>query len=375
MFAFMLPYPSAAQDSLHVRDYHYVEKLDPWLSSLNSAALTRFSSDNISEAEATLSRKHGGFTDYSDSPDVVEGDMSISSLYRINHRTVVTGMMQYNNYSGRKMGGSTFISPSRKPFDIEEDSLTNLGRKHRDTYRLQGGVGIDLYHGLSLGARLDYTAANYAKYKDLRHKNKLMDMILTTSVYVPIGSVLRIGAYYYYRRTTESVTFSTYSHADKVYKSLINFGSHIGRVEQFGMYGFTNSSREMPLVDDYNGVGAQLGIDFGHIILNNDIIIAHRKGYYGRKSPYTLTFTHHRSNVYDYRGGLVYNTGSTSHHLDATLSAENLRNDLTTYREMTNDAGANYYEYYDDVKSANKLWVEGSAAYTLHWGIHDELPT
>lgn len=371
----LFPLPALSQDSAQVRDYHYVETLDPWLCHQNSASLTRFRSVSLSEAEAIFSRQHGGFTDYSGSRDVVEAQARITSLYRINRRTVVSGQMEYSNYTGRDMGGSVFIRSSRKPFDIEEDSLTNLGRKHLDTYRLTGGVGIDLYRGLSVGALMDYTAANYAKYKDLRHKNKLMDMTLTAGVYVPVGSVLRMGANYYYRRTTESVTFSTYSHEEKVYKSLINFGAHMGRVEQFSMYGFTNSSREMPFVDDYNGGGVQIGLDLGSLTFANELTAAHRKGYYGRKSPYTVTFTHHTSNVYSYRGGIVYNSGRTSHHLDATLSAENLRNDLSTYREMTNEAGATYYEYYDDVKSANKLWVEGSASYTFHWGIRGELPT
>jgi len=377
MVGFLLSFcaPAAAQDSLTQRDYHYVETLDPWLGNMNSAALTRFNSRNISEAEVSFSRKHGGFTDFSGSPDVVEADARIASLYRINSRTVVTGLMEYNNFSGREMGGSAFISPYRKPFVIEEDSLTNLGRKHRDTYRLMGGVGIDVYKGLSVGAQLDYTAANYAKYKDLRHKNKLMDLTLTAGVYLPLGKVVRLGGNYYYRRTTESVIFSTYSKEEKVYKSLIDFGVHSGRVEQFSMYGFTDQSREMPLVDDYNGFGVQAGIDLGRLIFSNELILAQRKGYYGRKSPYTVTFTHHHSDVYEYRGGISYDTGSTTHHLDVRVSAENLSNDLSTYREMQNESGARYYEYYDDVKSGNKIWVEGSAAYTLHLGVKDELPT
>ena len=94
------------------------------------------------------------------------------------------------------MTGSAFIDPTRKPFNLTEDSLTNAGKKHRDTYKLTGGFGVDVYQGISLGARIDYTSANYAKYKDLRHKNKLMDLSVTAGVYAPITAWLNVGADY-----------------------------------------------------------------------------------------------------------------------------------------------------------------------------------
>ena len=364
-----------ANDSLLRRDFDYVVSSDLWLTSRNGAALTRFDADNISEAKVSMTRERGGLHDFSGSGDVLQADAAVASYFRISPRTVVSGSMSYGNFNGKGMGGSVFISNSRLPFDIDEDSLTNLGKKHLDTYHLTGGVGIDLYHGLSVGARIDYTAANYAKYKDLRHKNKLMDMTLTIGVMSPIGSHLTLGANYYYRRNTESVTFSTYGRYEKVYKSLINYGPFIGEVEQFEGNGFTEKSREMPLVNDCNGGSVQIGVEIGKARLINEFTAAHRTGYYGRKSPYTITFSHHSSNIYDYLGQLSMRSSHHHHLLDVNLNAENLVNDFTTYREKSNDNGAYYYQYYDDVKTANKLWVNGAVAYTLHLGIHGELPT
>ena len=366
---------TAVEDSLLHRDFRFVETINPWLTSHNGAMLTLFQADNISEAQLSATREYGGLTDFSGSNDVVRAHAAVASYYRISPRTVVSGSMDYDNFTGKGMGGSAFIVTDRKPFDIVEDSLTNVGKKHLDTYHLTGGVGIELFHGVSVGARLDYTAANYAKYKDLRHKNKLMDMTLTIGAMSPLGSHLTIGANYYYRRSTESVTFSTYGRDDKVYKSLINYGPFIGKVEQFEGNGFTEKSREMPMVDDYNGASVQIGLAIGRLSIANEFTAAHRTGYYGRKSPYTITFSNHSSNVYEDNVSLVLRHGVILHHLAMQLSAENLVNYFATYREKSNDNGAYYYEYYDDVKSANKLWVDGKVTYTLHLGVRDELPT
>ena len=157
---------AVAQDSLLLRDYSYVKQHDAWLSLEGTAALTRYRLANIVEAEATLTKGNGGLVDYYQSDDWLEGNVSIESFYRLNQRTVFLGAISYNNWTGKEMTGSAFIDPTRKPFNLVESDLENDGKKHRDTYRLTGGVGIDVYQGLSLGARIDYTSANYAKYKD-----------------------------------------------------------------------------------------------------------------------------------------------------------------------------------------------------------------
>ena len=53
------------------------------------------------------------------------------------------------------MTGSVFMK-NRLPFDIVEQTEENSGKKHRDTYRLSGAVGVDLWRGYSIGARIDY---------------------------------------------------------------------------------------------------------------------------------------------------------------------------------------------------------------------------
>ena len=379
LFTFL---PITAQDSLLLRDYQYVRQSDPWLTQRNAAALTRFTDDNIVEAEATLAKGDGGLVNFDDSRNTLQGNVRAESFYRLSPRVVTFGAISYDNWTGRDMTGSAFML-QRTPFDLVEDSLTNPGRKHRDTYRLVGGVGADIYKGIALGARIDYTSANYAKYKDLRHKNKLMDLQLTLGTYIPVLPWLNVGADYTYRRQTESVDFGTYGKSERVYKTLIDYGAFMGRVEQFGNEGFTDKSREMPLFEDRHGASLQLELrptishqpsSISPLALHVSVDASHATGYYGRRSPYTITYTNHDRDILNLQGRLTYAARSSRFTLDVNYSSEQLENRAETFREMTNASGANYYEYYDPVETGTKTWYDLSTVLRAQWGIRGELP-
>ena len=367
---------SQHEDSLLWRDLAFVRDGDPWLVSPNASALTRLGETRLSEAETGVGWANGGLVNYYLPPRSLHADVTVESLYRLSSRTVVYGRMRYDNQTGHEMAGSAFLNPSDKPFDIVEDSLTNLGKKHSDTYQLTGALGVDLHHGVALGARLDYTAANYAKYKDLRHKNSLMDLVATAGAYVPIGNSMFLGGHFFYRRNTESLQFSTYGKTDKTYKSLIDYGAFIGEVEQFGVERFTDANRELPLFDEYLGGGLQMELRLSPgLTWYNSLSLSRREGYYGHKSPYTTQLSHHESKIHELSSRLTFRQARVHHSLDFTMRLENLTNYEENYRELKNDAGSTYYEYYDPMKTANKVWVNGIVSYTLHLGVHGQMPT
>ena len=376
--------------------YDYLKSGDPWLTGPNAAALERYCSDSRAKAEVTMTRGKGGFTNFNASPDLLQADADVQSFFRLNDHTVVYGQMGYRNFSGHDMAGSSFIDGSllgkqrHLPFDIVEDSLGNTGTKHLDAYHLLGAVStqlrrLPLPQGTAIGFSLDYTAANYAKYKDLRHKNKLMDMTVSAGLYLPLCRYVQMGATYLYRRTTESLQFSTYGKSDINYVSLINYGPYIGQTEQFGSSGYTDKSRELPLVDNYDGLTLQLSLSplTSHhspltthlsphttppspLPLYTSFTYAHRRGYYGRRSPYTITFTNHDSHVYRFDARLSLTTPRARLYTSLSLNAENLENLSRNRRELKNDAGATHYEYYTPTKTANHLWVDGEVNVTAH---------
>ena len=369
--------PAGAQDTLLLRDYSYVQQSLPWLTQRNAAGLTLFDNQNIAEAELSLSHGSGKLTGISSSPSATNLQATIESYYRINPRMVVFGAISYDNLSGSDMTGSAFMQ-DRLPFDIVEDSLTNKGRKHRDTYHLTGGCGYNVFNGFSIGIKADYTAANYAKYKDLRHKNKLMDLRLTAGLFAPFTVqqlTFNVGADYTYLRRTESVKFDTYGKNEKVYKSLIDYGGMMGIVEQFGNEGYTDKTNEMPLLEDGHSVGLQFSMQHAHFSVFNAMTYSHTTGYYGRKSPYTITYTNHDRDIFTEHVRLSYANSSSRAFIDIHYQSEKLQNRMNTYRGLTNTNGATHYEYYDATETSDKRWRNLDIDYTMYLGIRHELPT
>ena len=371
LFTFL---PLHAQDSLLLRNLLFVKQHDAWLTSSNAAGLSHFQRPSISTAELSLQYATGSLTPFGGASNVVQATAAVESFYRISPRTVLHGSIGYDNWTGRSMTGSVFMG-EHLPFDIVEQTADNTGRKHRDTYRLQGAVGVDLWRGYSVGARINYQAANYAKYKDLRHSNKLMQLQLSVGATAPLTPWLTVGANYLYHRQTESVTYQTYGKTDRVYLSLIDYAAFMGFSEQYGTAGFTDNSREMPLVEDRNGGSVQLDVrPLRDLSFHNELTYTHGKGYYGRKSPYTIVYTNHQRDVFSYQGRVVLQRPHTHHLLDLSAAVEKLDNNRENYRERQNEAGSTYYEYYSDVQTAKKRWYHFSALYTLHLGIRGEQP-
>ena len=348
------------------------------------AALTRYNQPNMAEAEVWMSHAKGGFTNFDGSPDVMQTGAAVESFYRFSPRTVFYGAISYQHFTGKDMAGSVFIPLSTlhsplssfisplaplRPFDIVEDSLTNTGEKQLDVYHLSGGFGTTVYKDIAVGARLDYTAANYAKYKDLRHQNKLMDLQASAGVYAPLTAWLNAGAHYQYHRNIESVSFSTYGKNDKTYKSLVDYGAFFGKLEQFGSQGYTDKSREMPMVDERHGGGLQFdATPTRWLVAYAGITLSHRAGYYGRKSPYTITYSDHDGDIVDVCGGLSVFLNRSAHHLEMAYSNEKLNNRASTFRELKNPSGATYYEYYDPVETAYKHRQATTMTYSVEFG-------
>ena len=372
---------AAHEDSLLLRDYRFIQQSNPWLTQSNRAALVVFDSKNIAQADLSLTTSSGHLTTFGGSSSALQVTAAVESYYRISRRIVTYGSISYNNWTGRNMTGSVFMpSCSLRPFDIVEDSLTNPGRKHLDAYHLVGGLGYQLVDQLALGVNLDYTAANYAKYKDLRHKNKLMELQLTVGAFSPLSTWLSVGANYIYHRQTESVSYNVYGKNDKTYKSLIDYGTFMGIVEQFGYDGYTDKTNEMPLFEDSHGGSLQFSlnpnvIDNLGLSLFTNLSYTLGTGYYGRKSPYTITYTNHERDVFRLHSRLSLVSRVSRHCLDVAYSSNKLQNRAETYRPLTNAMGASYYEYYDPVETADKRLRTFSLDYTLHLGVLGEQPT
>lgn len=350
LFANLLCLPAIAQ-----RDYQLVENRNVWLTSGNAAALTTFADSTIAAADVSYQYDGGSLRTRSQGKHQNTYGAGARSYCRLSESAVAHGSIAYGNKYGTQMAGSMLMPRAElMPFDIIEESEETAGSKQCETFNIAGAIGWNTASGMAIGAKADFLAGNYAKHRDLRHSNTMMN--LNTSVcilYRPWG----IGAGFTYRRNTETVRFKTYGTTDAVYKTLIDYANRHGKVETFGGDGFTDDTQEMPLFSEYTGTEAQWqrhGLFIG-------ATWQHRTGYYGKQSQYTVSQSQHTGDVFT--AHMRYDLTDNGRHLwwvDMTLNTEQLTAKRANYRHITasDNATLRYYEYYEPTKMSDKAHTD-----------------
>lgn len=365
-----------SSDSISRRSFSYIRQSEAWLQSENAAGLRELPVEHISIAEIYAGKQDGKFVNYNQSANSYELGAETESFYRLNPKIVFYGKISYNYFLGKNMAGSVFIHPEDAPFDIVEASDENRGNKTQETYHLIGAVSADIAPKVTLGGKVDYTASNYAKQKDLRHVNKLLDMNVTAGVNYRPNRWVELGANYYYRRSTEGVLLSVYGTTDRIYKSLISYGAFFGTTEQFGEDGYTKSNEEKPMFNEYHGGAFQLKVNIRpQLSLFNELSYKSRSGYYGKKSTITVRYSDHESTSWAYNATLTLSERKNLHQLTAGFSTEKLNNLENIYRSENLEGGKNTINYYGTLDTTDKTVKKIRAAYTGNFGITDFCPT
>lgn len=340
----------------------------PYYCNDNSAFLTDIV-DTVRVTTTGISSHFGsgGFCNYSNGETEFSVGAYAKSVYRLNDRVICYGLIDYNNLWQQKAAGSVFINPEDKPFDIVEEADTNRGTTNLERFHLVGKVAYNITPRFCFGAEIDYTAANYAKRKDARHANSLMDMNLGLGVKYNFPFV-SLGAAYIYRRSNEGMKYSICGTTDVVYYSIISYGAFWGARELTCSEGFTDKNREIPLSDEYKGVDFQIDFSFWKLRIYNSAEWINRDGFFGKKSPYTISFECHDGKTFEYQSVVDFKQSSVLRHL---ISLGYNKKELFAYRNIykivSNKNGSTDVEYYDPLKISDKSITTLSAEYSLHW--------
>lgn len=363
-----------SEDHAQWKDYSYVKQSEAWFGSENAAGLSRLSIDRISLAEVFFNKQNGELINYYQSDNCYTWGAETESFYRLNPKVVFYGKVGYTNFTGKHMAGSAFINPEEAPFDLVEYTEDNKGEKNLETYHIVGAVSGELSRRWTLGAKFDFMAANYAKDKDLRHKNSLLDMYLTVGATYKVDSDWEIGANYYYRRGVEGLDFDTYGTSDATYTTFIDYGAFYGRTEAHGAEGFTRDNYERPLVNEYHGVSLQFSWQYSpKLSWYNELTYKVRDGYYGKKSPYTAILTEHDSDIFGYTTTLSLKEGKNRHDVSLNARSEDLNNFIRVYQTETGSDGVSDVVYYGKLKVCDKVTWNIGANYVGYFGISDYL--
>lgn len=358
------------------QNFDFIRQSNAWLYSNNASGLSFLPVANISIAEVYANKSNGGFINYYQSDNSYSIGALTESFYRLTDRTVLYGGISYSNFRGKHMGGSAFINPYNNPFDIVESVDSTAGTRNMEAYSLTGGVSVDLNKKITVGGKIDYHVANYAKFKDLRHTNKLLDMNVSAGLLYKINKYITAGANYSYHRTVEGTTFQMFGNTDRQYYSLISFGSFYGRLEPFSDNGYTGQDFSNPLFNKYHGGSLQVEILFTPALkFFNELTYAARDGYFGKKSPNTIVHSKHNSNIFEYNGQLSLQRKKSLHQLSVNFRNEKLENFENVYKYETSEAGGvTNIVYYDAIKMLDRKYTFSSVKYTGNLGVEGYNP-
>lgn len=391
IFMLIIPFSAsmlAAQDSYSVVSdssliprydvsFEYIRQSEAWLTSENTAGLQHLPIRKISSAGVFFNKSDGKFVNYFQSDNSYEWGAQTESFFRLNPKIVFYGKVYYANFAGKNMGGSTFIDPYYNPFDLVELTDDARGEKNKESYRLSGAICAQVHKKWTLGGRIDYRTANYAKYKDLRHTNKFLDLTTTVGATYSFGPKLEAGVNYFYRRSVEDIIFKTYGLSGQMYSTLVNFGAFFGRSELFGSGGrYTNGNNSLPLFNIFHGASLQLNYRFQpQWNLFNEFSCKMREGQYGIKDPYKRIFTEHQGSIFSYTGTLSYRKQDQLHLLHISAEYNPLENKEYISEVLNSTEG--YVQdiiYYGSIKMLDKTVFNATITYTANLDVKDYTP-
>lgn len=345
-----------------------------WLHSENAAGLVVLDGGNKSEVSLYGNIERGGLKQYYTSEDIREFGVQATSLCRLSGSIAMQGEIGYLNLSSMNHTGSYFIDPARTPFDLMEYTDENKGDKRFEEYHLLGGVGVEFTRWLSIGISFDYTSANYAKNKDLRHTNSLMDLTFIFGGMFHFGKRVDLGLDYHYHRRNETLLLSSYGTQDKRFVSLLDYGAFFGMQEVFGEVGYTKENENKPLFDKYHGCALQLSWCITeHLEWFNEVGFRLRNGYYGDPSHSTVVYAEHKGDELFYKGVFTLSSHRNAHTLILDLCQDKVENFENIYSYRTEETGRNYIEYLGQREVGERTRQRFKACYTGRFGLKDGL--
>ena len=340
----------------------------PWLHTLSDAALTCVT-QRINYAQADVRLTDGEWGRYGSGTGQTDFGAATSSYFEVRHGLVMAGDVSYCHSTVRGATGSVWLDPDDAPFDMVETDAANAGHKTTETYRLHGAIGYTLLPSLSLGAGIDFTAANRAKDRDLRSQNKLTDLTCSTGM-LWSPAAWSLGLTYRYRRTVESLLFKTYGTTGTVYETLIDYGASMGATEYSSADGLSSEDEERPLVAGRHTVALQLGLaPSDGVQWVNEASLTWRSGYYGKRSLFTPVFMEHRAHAWQYSGSLCWPLAHGGRQtLTATAGGTHLQNWQNLFDYVNQGGGLNEYVYYGQAKTRSQHTFDATLRYHLYRG-------
>ena len=322
----LLALAATAGSPLRAQRYDVLWRSNPWNGGPLRAGL-RSDTLSLSYAELYAAKQNGGMTDHSVSDDSFSAGVRTESV-RHFRKISFAGKFAYDYADGNNQCGSMMLRPGFWPVGIYEFTP---GRKIRETYAFTGGLSVDLSEQWRGALEVDFAAANYAKRKDLRHKNTALDLEAVPSVQWHHGKWSAAAAYLF-AKNTERVEAEEVGSTPLSYDAFFDKGLFYGVQSLWtgnGIHLTDTGINALPLKEMTHG--AALGIQYGTLFA--EAVYRHRSGESGEKGSVWHQFA---GNGLQLRLEARFDRGDDSHWLRFRFGREVRQNrETVTVYETT----------------------------------------
>lgn len=250
----------------------------------NNIAGMRMDTVSVSQALVQGSYTFGENRKGFEAPETWTAAASAASIYHLKKFSMY-GNFSFTQTMGYRMFTSMMINPGRYPIDILEFTA---GTKSRQNYAFAGGISVDVAPRWRVGARVDFSATNYAKLKDLRYTDYGLDFNLRPG-FQYLGDKFTIGAALSVVRNAETIRAEQVGESETAYYAFLNKGSWYG-VRQIWTGGGVHLSETgingFPVAE--NGAGASAQLQWKGLYA--ELAYLHTDGRVGEKDAVWFTF-------------------------------------------------------------------------------------
>lgn len=263
--------------------YELVEERNLYLNSGNICGM-RADSVNISNATVAGSYVFGNNRNSYEAPSAWNAGIIASSIM---HRQK---MSLYGNFRFRHTAmygacSSMFIEPGRYPVDILEFTP---GGKSKQDYGFVGGISADVASAWRIGARVDFSASNYVKTKDLRYTDFALNLSLRPGFQWVSGD-MTLGAAFAIERNTETIKAEQVADSNIEYDVFFDKGLGYGIFQDWkggGVHLSEAGVNGFPVMEV--GIGASAQISYKGIFA--ELAFLHSDGKMGEKDAVWFKF-------------------------------------------------------------------------------------
>lgn len=357
-----------------IYDFGFVKSTNPWLTSSNMSGLHTLQAERTSIVEAGFRKEDGGFISLTESPDAARAGIFTESFVRISDRIAFYGLLSYDFFHGKEMGGQVLMDPSFNPVNFVEEPDTTKGVKQRELYHIIGGISYKFNDKWSIGFLADYEAGNQAKRKDPRFQNIWMDMNFSFGGRFAPSECVSIGINAIYQKTLENMTGKLFGVTDKQYFTFVDYGLFLGKKEsQNEKDGYLTNSDGLPILNHIYGGSLQIEAGRNTKILN-ELTFLMRSGRYGHNAASKIKYFENSGMTASYKGTLVIPKSDNLHKIGLEVSYSQLSNVENNYRQSSIPGEQTIVEYFGQKDILDRDRVEAEISYSGHLRIKNMRP-